>query len=343
MKKKILLFVLCLLVIGAQAQTQKSKYSKKKKGNKYSKTAVRKKTNPTKSTAQNSNADSPLLATKKVDSTDMVWNGLGADSTVMDGAYIAKDFLNNKVTPYPALREADVMYRKRIWREIDVREKMNKFLTYPRQPLIDILMDRIKAGELTAYYATSVGTKDQGDEFKRPFKRLSEFNQATGAGKEKIQIQDIKDPNSGVMKDSVVEKSFDAGSIIAYRIKEDWIFDKQRSVFEPRIIGLAPVVAQLNTNGDTIGTRALFWVYYPEARNVLAHAQIYNRHSDGSNLSFDDVFIKRMFSSYIIKESNIDDIPIKNYANVKNQLDALYEGERVKKDLMNYESDLWEY
>jgi gliding motility associated protien GldN len=340
MKKKILLFALCCLVIGAQAQTSQTK--KKKKGAKYSKTSTKKKGALAKTKTVVPVA-SPALAVKKVDSTDMVWTGLGADSTVMDGAYTAKDFLNNKVTPYPALREADVMYRKRIWREIDVREKMNKFLTYPRQPLIDVLMEHIKAGELTAYYATSSGPKDNGDEFKRPYRRLSEFTSSTGGGKEKIQIADIKDPNSGVMKDSVVEKSFDAGSIVAYRLKEDWIFDKQRSVFEPRIIGIAPVVAQLNTNGDTIGTRALFWVYYPEARNVLAHAQVFNRHSDGTNLSFDDVFIKRMFSSYIIKESNSDDIPLKNYANVKNQMDALYEGERVKKDLMNYESDLWEY
>jgi len=337
MKTKILLFALCLLVVGAQAQTS-SKKKKKKGKSSYNANASSKK-----GAVKTSAATDLALANKKADSSDMVWSGLGADSTVMDGAYTAKDFLNNKVTPYPALREADVMYRKRIWREIDVREKMNKFLTYPRQPLIDVLMDHIKAGELTAYYATQAGPKDQGDEFKRPYKRLSEFNAATGAGKEKIQIADIKDPNSGVMKDSVVEKSFDAGSIVAYRLKEDWIFDKQRSVFEPRIIGLAPVVAQLNTNGDTIGTRALFWVYYPEARNVLAHAQVFNRHSDGTNLSFDDVFIKRMFSSYIIKESNSDDLPLKNYANVKSQLDALHESERVKRDLMNYESDLWEY
>jgi len=338
MKTKILLFALCLLVVGAQAQTTKKKKKKSVKTAKHSSVKGSKVSN-------GSLVNDPNLANKKIDSTgtDMVWNNAASDSTVMDGAYVAKDFLNNKVTPYPALREADVMYRKRIWREIDVREKMNKFLTYPRQPLIDVLMDHIKAGELTAYYATSQGPKDNGDEFKKAYKKLSEFSTSTGGGKEKIQIADIKDPNSGVMKDSVVEKAFDAGSIVAYRIKEDWIFDKQRSVFEPRIIGLAPVVAQLNTNGDTIGTRALFWVYYPEARNVLAHAQVFNRHSDGTNLSFDDVFIKRMFSSYIIKESNVDDVPLKNYAHVKNQLDALLEGERVKKDLMNYESDLWEY
>ncbi len=341
MKTKILLFVFCLFVVGASAQTASKKKKKKATSSKYAKSS-KSKGSKTKSLSSTNDRE---LATSNLDLSpkDMVWSGLGADSSVMDGAYSAKDFLNNKVTPYPIIREADVMYKKRIWREIDVKEKMNKFLTYPRQPLIDVLMEHIKSGELTAYYATSSGPKDNGDEFKKPFRRLSEFSNSTGGGKEKIQIADIKDPNSGVMKDSTIEKAFDAGSIVAYRIKEDWIFDKQRSVFEPRIIGIAPVVAQLNTNGDTIGTRALFWIYYPEARNVLSHSQVFNRHSDGTNLSFDDVFIKRMFSSYIIKESNTEDIPLKNYANVKNQLDALYEGERVKKDLMNYESDLWEY
>lgn len=334
MKTKLLITSLCLLLTGAMVMPAGAQTAKKKK--KHKTTASSKK--------HGARTVAMVDTAKHLDGADssknVVWN-LGADSAVMDGAYATKDFLNNKVTPYPFLREADVMYRKRIWREIDVREKMNKFLTYPRGSLIDILVDKIKAGELTAYSPIPVNSKDNGDEFKSPYKSLNDFNKALGGGKETVQVADINNP--GVMHDKTVEKNFDGGSVVAYRIKEDWIFDKQRSVFEPRILGIAPVVAQLNTAGDTIGTRAIFWVYYPEARNVLSHAQVYNRQSDGTNLSYDDVFIKRMFSSYIIKESNPDDISIKNYANIKNPLDALFESERAKKDLMNYESDLWEY
>lgn len=335
MKTKLLITSLCLLLTAVMIMPASAQTKKKKK--KHAKTAVVSK-------KKHSTKVAMIDTAKHLDGSDstknVVWN-LGADSAVMDGAYVTKDFLNNKVTPYPFLREADVMYRKRIWREIDVHEKMNKFLTYPRNSLIDVLVEKIKAGELTAYSPIATTSKDNGDEFKSPYKSLNDFNKSLGAGRETVQVADINNP--GVMHDKTVDKNFDPGSVVAYRIKEDWIFDKQRSVFEPRILGIAPVVAQLNTNGDTIGTRAIFWVYYPEARNVLSHAQVYNRQSDGTNLSYDDVFIKRMFSSYIIKESNPDDVAIKNYANVKNPLDALFEGERVKKDLMSYESDLWEY
>ncbi len=333
MKKAIVMslcFVLAaMMVLPSEAQTKRKKskgkgriVASRRKGGKKGKGTVK-----------------VVAAAASKDPADVPWTNLGAD--VNDGAYVTKDFLNNKVTPYPYLREADVMYRKRVWREIDVHEKMNKFLTYPRGSLIEVLVEHIKAGELAAYSPIAVNAKDNGDEFKTPFKSLGEFNQTLGGGKETIQVADINNP--GVMHDQVVEKVFDPQSVVAYRVKEDWIFDKQRSVFEPRILGIAPVVLQRNTQGDTIGTRALFWVYYPEARNVLAHAQVYNRSSDGTNLSFDDVFIKRMFSSYIIKESNQDDIPLKNYAHVKNPMDALYESEKVKANLMNYEHDLWEY
>ncbi len=72
----------------------------------------------------------------------------------MDGYYKKTNILSAKVTPYPNLREADVAYAKRVWREIDTRDKMNQYLVIAKTRLIDILMDAIAAGELTAYDAT---------------------------------------------------------------------------------------------------------------------------------------------------------------------------------------------
>ncbi|RYE22943.1 MAG: gliding motility protein GldN, partial [Sphingobacteriaceae bacterium] len=57
-------------------------------------------------------------------------------------------------------------------------------------------------------------------------------------------------------------------------------------------------------------------------------------------LSFDDIFMKRIFASYIVKESNDKDERIKDYAQ---GIDKLYESEKIKKSLLNYEQDLWVY
>jgi hypothetical protein len=73
----------------------------------------------------------------------------------------------------------------------------------------------------------------------------------------------------------------------------------------------------------------------------LVNKEVANRHNDATGLSYDDVFIKRMFSSYIIKQSNSEDLRIKDY--IADGVERLMESERIKKTLMDYEQDLWSY
>jgi gliding motility associated protien GldN len=133
-------------------------------------------------------------------------------------------------------------------------------------------------------------------------------------------------------------------------IKEDWFFDKQRSVMEVRIIGICPIMHRLqilNTGGDEEQIGQLqriqtFWVYFPEARNVLANTDVFNNFNDAQRISFDDIFWKRRFDSYIIRESNVwDNRLIQDYT--FSGLETLLEAERIKTELFNFEHDLWEY
>jgi gliding motility associated protien GldN len=84
----------------------------------------------------------------------------------------------------------------------------------------------------------------------------------------------------------------------------------------------------------------MFWVYYPEARQLLAKYSVFNPKNDAQQLSWEDVMEMRFFSSYIIKESNVYDRRIQDYAV---GLDALYEGERIKDQIQEFEHDLWSY
>ena len=56
--------------------------------------------------------------------------------------------------------------------------------------------------------------------------------------------------------------------------------------------------------------------------------------------TFEEIFQKRYFSSYIIKETNVFDRSINDYAQ---GLDALLESERIKDELFTIEHDLWHY
>ncbi len=97
---------------------------------------------------------------------------------------------------------------------------------------------------------------------------------------------------------------------------------------------------RISAAGQSFDEQPAFWIYFPEVRHLLVTKPAVNRNNDATGLSFDDLFMKRIFASYIVKESNSEDLRIKDYAV---GIDKLYESERVKKELMDFEHDLWSF
>lgn len=256
---------------------------------------------------------------------------------VLDGTYIHENSPNRKFIPYTPLREADVMWSKRVWRTIDLREKINHPLYFPVTPinnrkcLFDVIKSALLSGALTAY-----SNPIMDDEFKVPMTK-SEI-EALMSKVDTSQVEDVDNP--GTYKDVIVKTDLGPRDIVQYKLKEDWFFDKQKSVMEVRIIGICPMVEKKTESGEFKGYMPLFWIYYPEARPVFANAEVYNRHNDSERRTLEDIFWKRQFGSYIIKESNVYDRSIVEY---KSGLDALLEAERIKEQIFNIEHDLWHF
>lgn len=253
----------------------------------------------------------------------------------LDGYYKKSNILSARVTPYANLREADVVFAKRLWQEIDVREKSNTYLASPKARLIDVLMDAIMAGELTAYDPNPTKDDPGGDKFKQPLKP-----EQAKARMADSSLVEKRDSLGNVVKSGMVAGEFNPDSIVRFRIKEDWMFDKQRSMFEPRIIGIAPLIKPKAVPGVELDLQPAFWIYFPDARQVLATKEVVNRNNDATGLSFDDVFMKRLFVAYVVKQSNDKDERIRDYAQ---GIDRLYESQRIKKNIMDWELDLWQY
>ncbi|MFZ4784710.1 MAG: gliding motility protein GldN [Flavobacteriales bacterium] len=261
------------------------------------------------------------------------------NQTVLDGAYVPEHNPTRRMVPYPHLRQADVMWERRVWEVIDIRQKQNQSLYLPleeianRKSLFDVIRKGITEDfSITAY---SLGPTQEDDEFRYPM-TTEEVDSVLNP----IVIRYQENLDTGERTPVPNPEPYTPDDVVAYKIKEVWLFDKQRSERYVRIIGLAPVVLLTNEDGEVKGKKDLFWLYFPECRWVFANNEVYNLHNEAQRMTFDDLFQKRMFSGYIIKEDNVFNREIATYAK---GIDALLESERIKNDLFLMEHDLWNY
>jgi len=302
---------------------------------------------------------------------------------VVDGVYIQEHIPTKKMIPYEHVREADVVWSKRVWSFIDLREKINHPLYYPfdfyvdsnwvknssRWSLWTVIKHHILNGDLTVfepknpYDVFGLGVWD-GDQFKYPLvpqpglnyysdnnyrSSIDGYLNVLGEGR----YETIK---NSIGEDSVTYDPFTGEEvspapifvqdkspilsehIVQYRLKEDWFFDKERSVLDVRILGIAPVIYDATKEGGKY--KELFWLYFPHCRFVFNNYFAYNDQNDAQWMSFDDLFWKRRFSSVMYKESNVYDRKIDTY---KAGVDALFEAEKIKEEIRTLEHDVWSF
>lgn len=258
-------------------------------------------------------------------------SGVAMAQEPLDGAWVKTTTKEKDVIPYDYIREADVFWAKRIWRMIDVREKMNLCFKYPQEPLIQILHTAAKNGELTVYDPAVVDA-DQ-------FKQVMSVADVTKLG---MRVDTVMQINPITLEEEqVIQKNeLTWDKIVKYRVKEDWFFDEETSTMMCRIIGIAPIMEDYDATGNYRGDMTMYWIYYPDLRPTIARHEVFNPKNDAVRLSWEDLFEARLFESYIYKESNVYDRNIQEYAT---GMDALLESDRVKYENFAFEHDLWNY
>ena len=246
---------------------------------------------------------------------------------------------------YENLREDDAVYREKVWREIDTREKMNLPFRYAasedngNQRFISILFKAIQDGPDNGGVTVFAPIDDR---FTTPM-TIADVADKISGGTVKVPIYDSLGNVTGY-KETAAEVNLD--SFYKFRIKEEVIFDKESSRLFWRILGIAPVKNIITSAGVDLGESELFWVYYPDMRPIFAKYEVYNGKNFGARMSWEELFESRMFYGRIIKSTldNPWDQKLSEQQGLKeSRILQLLEGENIKERIFNYEQNLWSY
>jgi gliding motility associated protien GldN len=266
-----------------------------------------------------------------------------------DGFVFKEASVADTVVPYAEVKQEDVYYTKRVWREIDLKDRGNEILVSPKVNLIGVIYQALSNGELDLYASDDEEWKGQ------PIS--SQKGSGPKAGLNSTLDTAFLGVNPSTNEVNRANNGFFAESFTTLRIKEDWILDIKRGIFEPRIIGVAPVRIDVKTAVDNNGNPVVDpatnkvradtvksvagWIYFDDLREILVKTKVANNYNDNSGINFDDIFTRRLFYSNITKQSNTADNRIEDI--LFNPKERLLESEKIKKAMADFEQGLWEY
>ena len=251
---------------------------------------------------------------------------------------------NDKPLEYGYVDDRDILFSKMTWEKVVLDERANFPLYYPidtnnigsdRRSLYDVLMKNIQNGKIKNIYDDSYFTT------KRTLKDIEsalKMIDTTELGIEQL--------NAGeeLSAEYINQRDITAADIKEYHIKGLWYFDKRQAEMKYRLLGIAPVAPDVNFIDDFEPDLVpLFWVFFPDAREVLHEAKSFNNENSSMPFSFDHVLNARRFQGYIFREENVQgDRAITEYVS-QNALMQLLESERIKDKIRDFELDMWTY
>lgn len=258
---------------------------------------------------------------------------------------------NDKPLEYGYVGDRDILFSKMTWEKVVLDERVNFPLYFPiednlgddRKSLYMVLMENVNNGTIPKVYADSYFTEERTMEDLAPSLRKEEI---TDVGIDWMNAEGVSD-TSLVPEEYVIRREIGAADINSYLIKGLWYFDKRQGELKYRILGIAPAAPDVNfidsddeANKEPIG---LFWVFFPEIRDILHEAKAFNNKNSAVPLSFDHLLNSRRFNGIIYKEENVyGDREVKEYV-AENALMQLLESERIKDKIRNFEQDMWSY
>jgi len=241
------------------------------------------------------------------------------------------------------------MYKKTLIRMVDLREKQNQPIFSKGKEITRIIMDAVEEGKLTPYFSDSLelGKVLTKEDFKKGTVIPSDAPALTPEELE-FQKQNQADAGSGWGGDGADPASlgpnyFNPDELYQMEIKEDYIFDRQRSrMYYDMQCFTIKIPAEKNIKGIEIPIATFKYKDLVDVFKNDPRAIWFNSQNDSEHRNMADAFDLRLFSSYLIKVSNPKDQYLADiYTGTAKQ--AILAAQWKANELMEYEHNLWEF
>jgi len=255
---------------------------------------------------------------------------------------INKNMVSEKeqLLEYSSIEENDVLWSKVVYEFIDLNEKLNFPLLFPLDDDKNII-GRKSLWRILKEYISSKTEQVNGDNLNdiEIFSSDDFTKKLTNS-----EVLDLMSYEQISRRTNTTKREYvKSNQIGGYNIKGMWYFDKKYSELKYRLLGIQPVgsnTEDLKRQDFKKRESPYFWIWYPTIREMLHKEMVYNDRNSATSISFDQLLISRRFSSYIYKEDNVyGNRAIRSYKD--KGLQSILESERIKKEILDFEQDMW--
>jgi len=200
--------------------------------------------------------------------------------------------------PTSAAMDEDVVWRRDIYRELDLMKSENSGMYYPVEPsgsqmnLFTYIFKLMLSGRIAAYEYRLDGNEVFSDSARvKPLAILDNYHIYYERSNGRLHIENSDIPSREVK---------------SYYIKESAYYDQANSTFHKKVIALCPIMSREDDFGDGTAKYPLFWVKYDDLAPFLAKQTIMTSDlNNAATMSADDYFTENMYKGDIYKTNNM--------------------------------------
>lgn len=235
--------------------------------------------------------------------------------------------------PTAAPMDEDVVWRRDIYRELDLNEDANAGLYYPVEPignqmnLFTSIFRLMMTGKINVYQYRMDGNESfAAADRVQPLAFLDNYHiyyEKQNNGRIKLDNSDIP-----------------SAEVKAYYIKESTYYDQRSATFHTKVLALCPIMTRDDDFGDGGTKYPLFWVKYDDLAPFLAKQQMMTSNlNNAAVMSVDDYFIRTQYKGKIYKTNNMLGKTLAQYC--PNDSAMTKEQKRIEAELAAFEKNLW--